>query len=485
MGNSIYSQILKYTSLFGGVQGLNILIGLVRNKLVAIILGPEGMGLISLFNSTINLVSSATILGIPTSGVKNLSLAVEQANKSELDLACDCEVQHQIELIRSWSVLTALLGVVLCFVLSPLLDRWTFTWGDHTLHFMLLSPVVGMMAVTGGELVVLKALRHMRRLALISILNVLMTLITSVPIYYFFGESGIVPSLVLAAFFQMLITIGYSYHVYPLRLSFRRKLLGEGTGMLRLGVAFVIAAVLGTGAEFVIRTYLNRVALLDTVGLYNAAYMIVVTYGGMIFASLETDFFPRLSAQGNDMKEFCHTVCSQIEASLLLICPMLIILAFLMPFIIPLLFSSRFSTIVVMGQIAVLALYFRTIYLPMAYMNLAKGRSLAFLMLEAVSAIILVVTVILGWRMKGLDGIGYAMLVAYFLDFVITYVYVAFSFSFRLSRRIVVYMLFQLPLLVFTYIGIHSESTYNFWVGCVVLVLASVAVSVYYLLKSH
>ena len=185
------------------------------------------------------------------------------------------------------------------------------------------------------------------------------------------------------------------------------------------------------------------------------------------------------------MKEFCHTVCSQIEASLLLICPMLIILAFLMPFIIPLLFSSRFSTIVVMAQIAVLALYFRTIYLPMAYMNLAKGRSLAFLMLEAVSAIILVVAVILGWRMKGLDGIGYAMLVAYFLDFVITYVYVAFSFSFRLSRRIVVYMLFQLPLLAFTYIGIHSESTYNFWVGCVVLVLASVAVSVYYLLKSH
>ena len=35
-----YGHVLKYTGIFGGVQGLNILIGLVRNKLVAVILGP-------------------------------------------------------------------------------------------------------------------------------------------------------------------------------------------------------------------------------------------------------------------------------------------------------------------------------------------------------------------------------------------------------------------------------------------------------------
>ena len=40
-----YSHILKYTSLFGGVQGLGILVGIVRNKLVALLLGPDGMGL--------------------------------------------------------------------------------------------------------------------------------------------------------------------------------------------------------------------------------------------------------------------------------------------------------------------------------------------------------------------------------------------------------------------------------------------------------
>ena len=49
---SSYRHILKYTSLFGGVQGLNILIGLVRNKVIAILLGPLGVGLISIYNTS-------------------------------------------------------------------------------------------------------------------------------------------------------------------------------------------------------------------------------------------------------------------------------------------------------------------------------------------------------------------------------------------------------------------------------------------------
>lgn len=47
--NGSYSHILKYTSLFGGVQMLNILIGLIRNKLVAVLLGPLGMGIVALY----------------------------------------------------------------------------------------------------------------------------------------------------------------------------------------------------------------------------------------------------------------------------------------------------------------------------------------------------------------------------------------------------------------------------------------------------
>jgi len=149
-----YGHILKYTSLFGGIQGLNVLIGLVRNKLVALILGPQGMGLISLFNTSVKLISDSTNLGLSMSGVRSVSEAFESNNQPRL---------HQtIMTIRLWSLLTALAGVFFAILLSPVLDSWTFNWGDHTLHYVLLSPIVGMMAITGGEMAILKATRHLR-----------------------------------------------------------------------------------------------------------------------------------------------------------------------------------------------------------------------------------------------------------------------------------------------------------------------------------
>ena len=48
---------------------LNILIGLIRNKLVAVLLGPLGMGIVALYTSTINFIVNTSNLGIHASAV--------------------------------------------------------------------------------------------------------------------------------------------------------------------------------------------------------------------------------------------------------------------------------------------------------------------------------------------------------------------------------------------------------------------------------
>lgn len=97
-----YSHILKYTGILGGVQGLSVLVGIVRNKFAALFLGPNGMGMVSLLNSTINMMVSATSFGIPTSAVHEISDNYDRAPKRLLE---------SIKLIRSWVLLTAVLGV--------------------------------------------------------------------------------------------------------------------------------------------------------------------------------------------------------------------------------------------------------------------------------------------------------------------------------------------------------------------------------------
>ncbi len=476
--NDSYSHILKYTGLFGGVQGLSILVGIIRNKLVAMILGPEGMGLVSLFNSTIKLVSDSTNLGISMSAVREISEAFENSDEKKLN--------HQVKLIRSWSLLTALLGALICILLSPLLNQWTFSWGDHTLHFVMLSPVIALMAITGGELAILKGVRQLRHLAAISLYNVIAAMILSIPLFYFYGEKGIVPSLIVVALAQLILTIVYSYKLFPLRISFSRSILGDGMDMVKLGIAFLMAGILGSGAEFIIRSYLNYSGDLAVLGLYNAGYMMTMTYAGMVFSAMETDYFPRLSGLEHPGPEMNVMVNHQIEVSLLLIAPLLVSFMVFLPLLLPLLYSGKFLPVLGMVKITVFAMYFRAITLPIEYIALSRGDSFSYLILEFIYDVFVVVLVILGYRYWGLSGTGMALVASCMLGLLADIIYTRIKYGYRLSYEIKLYALIHIPLGVAAYAVTTLLDGFFYWAGGIVLATISLLVTLHILRsKSH
>lgn len=473
-----YTHILKYTGIFGGVQGLNILIGIVRNKLVAMILGPEGMGLMSLFNSTIKLVSDSTNLGISMSAVREISEAYEQGNEEK--------VQHIIKLVRVWSLLTALLGMFLCVALSPLLNKWTFNWGDHTIHFIFLSPVVALTAIMGGELAILKGTRKLKHLAVLSVYGVLGALVTSTPLYYIWKEKAIVPSLIIVALVQLLFAILYSYRIFPLHLQFRRKLIGEGMGMAKLGVAFVAAGILGSGAEFLIRTYLNNAGGLWHVGLYNAGYMMTMTYAAMVFQAMETDYYPRLSSIKGIGEKLNLVVNRQVEVSLLLVSPLLVLFLVGLPILLPLLYSGKFLPVMGMMKLAILAMYVRAVVLPIEYIALSKGDSKAYLLQELVYDAIVVVCVTVGYHIYGLVGTGVGLLFSGIIGLLFDLIFCRIKYKFHLSRNVILYGAIHVPIGLCTYLMSLSIHGFLYWLLGILLIVASFAVTIQILhSKSH
>ncbi len=428
-----YTHIYKYTSLFGGVQGLNIIISLVRNKFVAILLGPAGVGLISVYNTASVLLQNATNFGIQISGVREISRAYDNGDPSLPD---------SIRLLRSWSLLVAMLGLVVTLLAAPLLSRWAFSSGEYTLEFMCLSPVVAMAAISGGETAVLKATRRLKQLAKISVLGMAGALVVSVPLYFKFGNGGIIPSILLIAIVQMALAMCCSYRQYPPSLGFGRE-LREGRTMLTVGAAFVLAGVFGSGAEFFIRAFLSDMSI-TLAGLYNAGYMITMTYAGMVFAAMETDYFPHLSAVCNDTRKMNGAVNRQIEVSMVMVAPLLVILMVGMPLVIQILFSSQFFPVIRMTQTAVIAMYFRAVNLPVAYIMLAKGDSRSYLCLELVYDILVVLTVILGYYNWGLDGTGAALAVTGFVDCVCVTSYCSWKYDFFLSNKSLSFVILQL-----------------------------------------
>jgi O-antigen/teichoic acid export membrane protein len=464
-----YSHVLKYTSIFGGVQGINIIMSLVRNKIVAHLLGPAGMGLVSLFNTSVNFISQATNLGIAFGAVRHISEVFDKGD--------DNETAHFIKVVRGWSLLTALLGMLVCIIIGPILSDQTFAWGNHTLHFILLAPAVGMIAITGGETAILKGTRRLKPLAIVQLYTIFLSLLICVPIYFFFGERGIVPVIVLIAFATMIVTLRYSYAFYPLQLRGAKGILGEGMEMVRLGIAFIIAGIVNSGAEMFIRSYLNVAADLEIVGFYNAGYILTVTYASMVFGAMETDYYPRLSAVNSDRQAANETVNRQIEVSILLVSPMLAVLITILPILIPLLYTHQFQPVATMSQVAVLAMYAKAVSLPISYLTLAKSDPIGFVTLDFLYDLILVLLIVVGYQQWGLWGTGLAIAITHFMELAMVYCYARLRFGFRLSAPVIQYASMQIPLGLAIYFVTLSDSAVTYWGLCSILCFVSTAIS--------
>lgn len=427
--NGSYSHILKYTSLFGGVQMLNILIGLIRNKLVAVLLGPFGMGIVALYTSTINFIVNTSNLGIHASAVKELSQAFETGDTGLLN--------HKIHVLRHWTCITSLFGMMAFACLSPLLSRWTFATYDYTIQFICLAPVVALTIIALGETAILKATRLLRQLAIVSVCGAVGVLAVSVPIYWIYGCDGIVASLVLMAVVQALTVTAYSLRRYPLSFAISRACVHEGRAFLGLGIAFVVSGIMGSGVEMAIRAYLSNAADIATVGLYNAVYAMVFTYAGIVFTAMDTDYFPRLSGISCNGNELNDAVNRQIGATMAIVSPLAVLFILCMPVLLPLLYSGKFATALPMLQVAALSMYCRGVYLPIEYVALSRGDSKTFIVVEVFSGVLLVSFVVLGFKMLGLKGMGIGITAAYFVEMFFAWAVCRMRYGYRMSGTII------------------------------------------------
>lgn len=402
-GNS-YRSIFKSTFLFGFVQVFNIVVKAGINKSVAVLLGTEGMGVISLYNSVINMVKTVGGLGISQSAVRDIS----EANATE-----DSEKLSHIITVTRWIVwFTALLGAVFTITFSGLLSEISFNNGDHLVAFMVLSLAILFSIVSEGELAILKGMRRLRDLAKASIYGSSVGLLVSVPLYYFFGFKGIVPSLIIAAAFAALVAWLYVRRVSYTRIHLSHKVVfSSGMGMIKMGLALMYLSLFGMLSDFIIRAFISRYAGLSEVGIFQAGSTIVVAYFGIITTALVTDYYPRISAVNNDNKALNVEVNRQAEVGLLLMGPLIVLFMFAMPLFIRILYTKMFLQSMDYIQYAIFGVLITIYSNAMGMILLAKQKSSIFVYTTTVMNIFSIGLNLVAYYFWGLSGIGVAAIV--------------------------------------------------------------------------
>ena len=160
---SSYRQIFKATSLFGGVQVFNILIGIVRVKFIAILLGTTGVGIIGLLNAPLQLIISITGLGISFSAVRDISESYGSDDKKK--------IARTITILRRWSWFTGMTGAVVTITLAPMLSKWTFGNYDYTWAFVWLSVTLLLQAISKAQTAILQGTRRLKDMARASVIE--------------------------------------------------------------------------------------------------------------------------------------------------------------------------------------------------------------------------------------------------------------------------------------------------------------------------
>jgi len=413
-GRTSYGQILKSSTLIGGSSLLNTAIGIVRTKAFAVLLGPAGFGLFSLFSSIASLTQNIASVGINSSGVRQIAAAVGSDDT--------VRIAQTAAALRRTSFVLGVLGAALLIIFSGPISILTFGTAEHAGTICLLSVAVLFQLISSGQTALIQGMRRIGDLAKMGVLGALFGTLMSIPLVYYFRENGVVLSLIAVAAMTIVTSWWYSrkIQVEVPSMTFR-QVSQEVTALLKLGFAFMISGLVALGIAYAVRVFVLRHAGFAAAGLYQAAWTLGGFYVGIILQAMGADFYPRLTAVIHDHPVCNRLVNEQARISLLLAGPGIIATLTFAPLVIALLYSTEFGGAVGVLRWICLGAALQVITWPMGFIVLAKGRAGLLVFCEVAWGI---VSLCLAWLCVGylgLDGAGVAFFGSYLFHIVLIY----------------------------------------------------------------
>ena len=433
---SSYKQILKSTGIIGGSQVITVLIGIARTKIVAVLLGPTGVGILGIFYSTIDIIRTGTGLGIDFSAIRDVAEAYGSDDEAQMS--------KTLTILGRWVWITGLLGMLVTIMFSRQLSQYAFGDETYSLGIAALSITLLTSAISGGKKAVLHGFRKIGTMATVNVLGVVFGFFISVPLYFLYGIDGIVPALILNSLVALTLSWWFARKIQYRKVKVSLKdTWHEGVGMVKLGAFGVVTGLIGTVIMYQVRVFISGEAGLEAVGYFQASWTVSSVYLEMILGAMWADFFPRLSAVNNDNKAVTRLLNEQIEVVVMIAAPMIIGMISFIPILVTLLYSSKFYNAIGILQWQLMGDFLKVIVWPMSFVILAKARGFLYVISESFWDILFITIIYIGWGTFGIEVAGISFFVSYVVGLlilnIISVYMVGFKWSLKNIRNILMY----------------------------------------------
>lgn len=390
-----FARILRSSALMGGAQAVTLAMAFLRSKLIAVLIGPSGIGLMGVFNTFNANLSTIVGWGLGTSAVRTVAGAAED------------ERPRKVAAVRRFGRRLAWAGLCGVLLLVLPVGYLTFKSQDYALELLLAGLAVPCVVATGMWSSLLQAGGHIGSMARTQMASSVIGLLAGLPFIYYLGSVGIALSILLAALATAFVTWRAATKLSPPTQADPTS--GDLRELVQLGLALQIGAILGAVSTYFIRVLIVRshgadlAAGLADAGYYQAAFAVTGSLPGVIFSATSSDFYPRVAA-AKDEDEARLITEKQIQASLLLAMPFLVALLSLGPWAIRLLYAKGFEPAVPLLDWFTWSIFCNLLGWPLGFWVVARRSKRVVALFQAllsVAALLLAFFLVPAWGVTG------------------------------------------------------------------------------------
>ena len=450
--NGSYRGILRSGAMVASASIVNIGIGVVRVKGIALLLGPAGVGLAGLLTSVMTTASTIFGLGIGTSGVRQLAMSGDDIVRQ----------QHVRTALLIANACLGLLGGALVYVLRERLSILVFGDAMQARNVGWLGLGVLLTMIAASQTALLQGLRKIQAMAIANVAGALIGTAAGLLALSMWGAPALVAVVLLLPVGMVIASSLVALRIErgPMRVALA-ELLPQWQDMVTLGVAFMLTSLLAEATLLFVRSFIGHSLSMANAGYFQAAWQISMQYIGFVLTAMLAEYYPRLVAGIGDSDRTNRAVNAQMQLALLLGGAAMIAMVATAPWLVSLLYSRDFRPSVGLLRWQVLGDVLKVASWPMGFILLAKAERSAFLFTQSLWYGTYALAILALLPVFGLQVAGMAFLGCYALSFVVNLVVTHRLTGFRCEPRNLALVLALFSACAVTF----ALAAYDPWIG--------------------
>lgn len=417
--NSNSRGLIKSMLVIGSAQAVNILISIARMKVLAVLLGPSGVGLLSIYNSLQGMVQQTAGLGMGSSGVREIA----SSRGEEATLSRVRRVLFAAHLVQGALAMAAV------WLLRAPIATWLFGDAARATEVGLIGIAILLALLGTAQTALLQGLRRIADLGRVTVLAAFTGTVAGLAAVWVQGEGGLIWFILVQPLATVLVALHYTRRL-PKPTAARLSLAQTWDvwkPMAKLGAAFMLGGLATTATLLLVRGRITQELGLDAAGHFAAAWGITMTYVGFLLGAMGADYYPRLTEVIRDRVAAVRLMNDQAQLSLAIGGPVLLLLIGLAPWVITLLYSAEFGPAVTLLQWQTVGNVFKLASWAMSFSIVAAARAKTYFAMELSFNIVFFAMVMTLLPRVGLEVTAYAFVLGYL---------VYLSTVYMLARRI-------------------------------------------------